>query len=210
VSDTQNYSARPTVTDRDGVRAEVTGEIHDAKHVVIRQTDGTSLLLPRGGLKEDGPNHYRVSFSFKGLQVLERGTDRGREHGASEVVVPVVHEDVHVEKRVVEGGGVRVHKTVDEREVRVHDSVTVEHVDVQRIKIDQIVESHPRVREEGDLTIIPVVEEVLIVEKRLMLREEIHVRRTRETRTEEQPVTLRQERVEVERLSPREETETRD
>ena len=39
------------------------------------------------------------------------------------------------------------------------------------------------VREEHDTTIISVVEEVLVVEKRWMLREEIHIRKQRPRRT---------------------------
>jgi stress response protein YsnF len=38
-----------------------------------------------------------------------------------------------------------------------------------------------------------VVEEILVVEKRLVLREEIHVRQTATTETVELPVTLRKQ-----------------
>ena len=37
-------------------------------------------------------------------------------------------------------------------------------------------------REEGDVTIIPVLEEIVVVEKRLVLKEELHVRRVTERR----------------------------
>jgi stress response protein YsnF len=47
---------------------------------------------------------------------------------------------------------------------------------------------------------VPVLEEVLVVEKRLVLKEELHLRRKVETETFEAPVTLRKQRVEVERL----------
>ena len=55
-------------------------------------------------------------------------------------------------------------------------------------------------RTEGDITIVPVVEEVLVVEKRLMLKEELHIRTRTETTTIEQPVTLRRQRATVDRL----------
>lgn len=35
----------------------------------------------------------------------------------------------------------------------------------------------PEIRTEGDVTIVPVLEEVLVVEKRLVLKEELHIRR---------------------------------
>ena len=54
----------------------------------------------------------------------------------------------------------------------------------------------------GDLTIVPVVEEVLVVEKRLVLKEELHIRRTSQTELVEVPVTLRKQRAVVERQAP--------
>ena len=50
---------------------------------------------------------------------------------------------------------------------------------------------------EGDTTIIPVVEEVVVVERRLVLREEIRVRKRRVEQAERVRVTLRQERADV-------------
>ena len=49
---------------------------------------------------------------------------------------------------------------------------------------------------------MPVVEEVVVVEKRLVLKEEIHIRRTAQTEAVEVPVTLRKQRAVVERLGP--------
>jgi stress response protein YsnF len=57
-------------------------------------------------------------------------------------------------------------------------------------------------RTEGETTIIPVMEEVLVVEKRLRLKEELHVTRRRTEHRDPQRVTLRSERVEVERTGP--------
>jgi stress response protein YsnF len=48
--------------------------------------------------------------------------------------------------------------------------------------------------------IIPVMEEVLIVEKQLILKEELHVRRRVIEDRVEVPVTLRKQRAVVERL----------
>ena len=73
-------------------------------------------------------------------------------------------------------------------------------VEVERVPVDRIVDAAPAVRQDGDVTIIPVMEEVLVVEKRLVLKEELHVRRRRTQESVEVPVTLRRERVEVERL----------
>ena len=56
------------------------------------------------------------------------------------------------------------------------------------------------VREENGTTIISVVEEVLVVEKRWMLREEIHIRKRRTETHQPQQITLRSEDVQVERI----------
>jgi stress response protein YsnF len=63
------------------------------------------------------------------------------------------------------------------------------------------------VREDNGTTIIPVMEEVLVVEKRWMLREEIHIRRRRIETHQPQHITLRSEEVQVERV-PRAEKDT--
>jgi stress response protein YsnF len=70
------------------------------------------------------------------------------------------------------------------------------------VPVDRVVETAPETRTEGDVTIVPVLEEVLVVEKRLVLKEELHIRRRVETETAEVPVTLRKQRAIVERLAP--------
>jgi uncharacterized protein (TIGR02271 family) len=95
---------------------------------------------------------------------------------AQTVVIPLAEESLRVEKREVETGRVRVSVRTDMVEDMVRDtlrsrSAVVEHVPVGR-EIDQV----PAIREEDGVTIIPVVEEVLVVEKRLFLKEEVHIR----------------------------------
>jgi stress response protein YsnF len=57
----------------------------------------------------------------------------------------------------------------------------------------------PEIREEGDVLIVPILEEIMVVEKRLVLKEELRIRRTRSTRPERQTHRLRRETVAVER-----------
>lgn len=117
-----------------------------------------------------------------------------------ETVVPLLEETVSVEKRRVERGGVRVTTTVREREEIVRQTLEQEDVEVTRVPIGREVGERPEIRQEGDTTIIPLVEEVLVVERRLVLREEIHVRRQTRTVQAEQPVTLRSEDATVDRF----------
>jgi uncharacterized protein (TIGR02271 family) len=84
-------------------------------------------------------------------------------------------------------------------------------VEVERIAIDREIDTAPEIRNDGDTMIIPIVEERLVVEKRLFLREEVHVRRRRVVTQFRQNVTLRSQEVVVERrdaASDRDRTET--
>lgn len=55
-----------------------------------------------------------------------------------------------------------------------------EDCDVERVSIKRIIDRPAEIRHEGDTLIVPLMEEVLVVEKRLMLREELHIKRRRE------------------------------
>ncbi|WP_338105552.1 YsnF/AvaK domain-containing protein [Microvirga tunisiensis] len=117
-------------------------------------------------------------------------------------MVPVVEESAIIGKRQVVTGHVRVRTVTDTVEELAHASVQREDIEVTRVPIDRVVETAPEIRTEGDVTIVPVLEEVLVVEKRLVLKEELHIRRRVETETVEVPVTLRKQRAVVEREPP--------
>jgi stress response protein YsnF len=88
--------------------------------------------------------------------------------------------------------GVRVHKSVTEREEQVVQLLYRESLDVQRIPRNEVVDRAPPVRHEGDTLVIPVCEEVLVLEKRLLLKEEIRVgRREQHVRHSENVVDTR-------------------
>jgi uncharacterized protein (TIGR02271 family) len=123
-------------------------------------------------------------------------------------IIPIVEEGMRVEKRQVVTGRVRVRTVVETLEEIAHASLEGETVEVQRVPRDQIVDVAPAVRTEGEVTIVPVIEEVMVVEKRLVLKEELHIRRRRSTETVEIPVTLRKQRAVVERLPPEGEADT--
>jgi stress response protein YsnF len=112
----------------------------------------------------------------------------------------VLEETAVVDKRNVLKGKVRVTTKVEVADEMVRAALQADAVDVVRVPIGEMVDHPPEARTEGETTIIPVVEEVLVVEKRLFLKEEIHIRRSAETDTVEIPVTLRRQRVVVQRF----------
>ena len=128
---------------------------------------------------------------------------RGDARTVSEEVIPLVEETATIGKREVLTGRVRVQTVTDTVEELAHADVQRESVEVTRVPVDRMVETAPEIRTEGDVTILPVLEEVLVVEKRLVLKEELHIRRRVETETVEVPVTLRKQRAVVEREAPK-------
>jgi uncharacterized protein (TIGR02271 family) len=127
------------------------------------------------------------------------------------ISVPVIEEELEVGKRRVEGDRVSVRTVPRERTEVVEQPLESMEVEIERIAIDRQIDTAPDIRNDGDTTIIPVVEERLVVEKRLFLREEIHVHRRRVVTQFRQNVTLRSQDVVVERrdaAAERDRTET--
>jgi uncharacterized protein (TIGR02271 family) len=114
-----------------------------------------------------------------------------------EKTIPLVEERAIVSKRVVPKGRVQVSARVEQREEIVEADLMHEEVEIDRVPVGIEVDSVPPVRQEGDITIVPVVEEVLVVEKRLVVVEEIRLRRTRRMQHHSQPVVLAAQRAEI-------------
>jgi len=115
--------------------------------------------------------------------------------------VPLLEEEMRVNKRSVATGKVRVRSVVDSIEEVARAALTEDRVEVTRVPLNREVSAAPSVRTEGEVTIVPVMEEVLVVEKRLVLKEELHIRRRVTHEDVEVPVTLRKQRAVIERLT---------
>ena len=118
-----------------------------------------------------------------------------------DVVIPLHAEDLTVTKRQTVLGMVQVRLQTKTHEQVIDEMLTQERVDVERVAIGRMVEAVPDVREEGDTTIIPVVEEVLVVERRLILKEEVRLTRVRKLERHQETVTLREQQATVERTA---------
>ena len=114
-------------------------------------------------------------------------------------VIPVVQEQATVGKEEIETAKVWIQKKVTEVEKNVNIPLLQEGYEVERVPINQYVDSYPQVREDGNTIIIPVVREVLVVEKRLELVEEVHVVKRKTTVDHRETFTLKKEEVNVER-----------
>src|SRR5260370_25386449 len=116
-----------------------------------------------------------------------------------QVVVPLFREEVSLDRQRVITGRVQVSTVLHQHEEPVDALLRRESVEIERTPLDQPVDCVPPVRHEGDTIIIPVVEEVLIVERRLVLKEEVRVRRVRTTEKHRESVQLRRQEVVVTR-----------
>jgi uncharacterized protein (TIGR02271 family) len=126
---------------------------------------------------------------------LESPTNHSRE-----TVIPLFQEELSVSKRVVPTSRVQVSRVTHSHEQLVDELLEREQVEVERVAIDKPIDRMPSVREEGDCLIFPVVEEVLSIQRVLMLKEEVRVRRVKGTERYQERVTLRTQEAVVNRL----------
>lgn len=115
------------------------------------------------------------------------------------IAVPLAEETATVGRREVVTGRVRVDTVTEWRTEDVEAQLGRDEVEVERIPVGRAVDQAPSVRTEGDVTIVPVVEERLVVETQLVLVEEVRIRRRTSTETVTVPVRLRRQHVEIER-----------
>ncbi len=115
-------------------------------------------------------------------------------------IIPVIEEHVEVGTKVIERAKVRLSKRVNESVQSYDIPLTEEEIVVKRVQKNEIVDTMPAgIRYEGDVMIIPVLKEVAVIEKRIMLVEEIHVTKYKYDKTETRRVVVRKEEVNVER-----------
>jgi uncharacterized protein (TIGR02271 family) len=191
------------VLDLRGERAVVVGleGAGNQETVLLELTGQSRLIVERSLLRSDGE-----ALLFQGefeplLRTLQAAT--AKPEGDDEMVMRAVEEALHVGKRRVETGrGVRVSKQVHEREEVVDLPLAADDFVIERVPRDELLAEGelPVQREEDGTLILPVLEEVLVVQKRLRLREEIHIRRRRQEVHAPQRVVLRREELEVQRF----------
>ncbi len=109
-------------------------------------------------------------------------------------------EELSVEKETVETGRLRVSKQTRTREAFIDEALRSEHAEIETIPIGRQIFEMPSVRHEGDTIIIPIVEEVLHTERRLILKEEIKVTRRQKTEQFHDRVTLRYQEAVITRV----------
>jgi uncharacterized protein (TIGR02271 family) len=144
---------------------------------------------------------------LQGLGAIRLGESDGaalmaEQDERDEVVVPVIEEELSTGTRQVTTGAVRVEKRVEKRVRRVTAPALHEEVEIRRVPINRVVTEAPKSRRQGNTVIVPVVEEELVVTKRLVLKEEIHLIKKRMKDRVVKEVELGRERATVRRVKP--------
>ncbi|MGE5611956.1 MAG: YsnF/AvaK domain-containing protein [Bacillota bacterium] len=160
--------------------------------VAVQFPDGRQIMVPFANLIRQSDGEYAMASP------LPAGSPTPDQ---PPLTIPVMQEQVTVGKRTVETGRVRVSKTVHEEEEVIDPPLLRTDVVIEHVPINRPVDSLPAVRQEGQTTIVPVVEETLVVEKRLVLREELRITRHTGEYHDPQRVTLRREEANVQRLA---------
>ena len=188
------------VIDLEGVRGVIDtaggGWDPTLPHAEIELADGGRVVVPAASLVVQPDGSLRFPHSLRELD---------RQSGViavedEPITIPVIAESLRLTRRLRETGRIQIHKQVVERQETVDPPLLQETAEVLRVAVGRRVDGPLPIRHEGDTMIIPVLEEVLVVEKRWVLREELHVRVRRSEHHEPQVVSLRSEQVTVENL----------
>lgn len=131
-------------------------------------------------------------------KIPEKGAEKTQDK--DQVLVPLHAEEVSVAKRRIVTGQVKVGTVTKESEQLIEEMLEREHVEIERTAIGKQVDKAPPVRQEGDTLIIPVLEEIVVVERRLLLKEEVRLRRTREKQPYQERVVVRKQEAVITRL----------
>jgi uncharacterized protein (TIGR02271 family) len=168
--------------------------------VLVQLDDGRQVLVPLEALNRQDDGSYVINLNASELE--RRQVMCSTAEGQS-LVVPVMVEELDVQKHRVETGRVRISKVVREHEERVDEPLLREEVIIERVPINRFVEEAIPLRSEGDTIIVSLLEEVPVVEKRLMLKEELRITVRRVEARKPTSVTLRSEEATVEHIASR-------
>ncbi len=118
--------------------------------------------------------------------------------------IQLLEEALRVSKRTVERGRVRIAMRTDTEDREVRETLQSRRVEVERVAVGRQLapgETAPQSRTEGDVLIVPLVQETLVIEKRLTVTEELRIRVVLETEDVDRTVPLRRQTATVERLA---------
>jgi len=191
------------IHDKQGVHAtikEIQKREEGGPMMVVLTEEGSEWLLPME-LVDQKEGNFCVGIAFADLRTGAKSEENPSFSSSTPAhSIPVWEEVINVEKKRVDTGkGVRIGKKVKERQENVAVTLFQDEIKVERVPINKILASDevPLPRQEGDTYIVPVFKEVLVIEKKLCLQEEVHITTNKKQVESSQPVSLRSEEISI-------------
>ena len=189
-----------TVTGANGLRGRIdtTTWALDGRQpeIMVQRDDGRQMLVPLEALQRQADGGYSLHLDPAARETRQ---DTGSQISERSLVIPVLAEPLALDTRRVETGRIRIRKIVQAHEETVDPPLWREEVVIERVPINRVVNEPLSARTEGETLIIPLLEEVLVVDTRLLLKEEVRITTRRIDTHAPQRMTLRREEVTVER-----------
>ena len=160
---------------------------HSKPHTRLRMEDGRVVQLPTNIFLESGRDE-----KFK--EELPKGPN---DHAQEPLVIPVVEEELRVEKRTVVTGKITIDKQIVEYQEELNVPLAIRTFEIERVVLNQPVDAAPPVRQEGFTTIYSFVEEKVVVTTQLILIEELRVTQRDVEASDRRTVTLQRDLVNV-------------
>lgn len=174
--------------------------------IVVRREDGRLVSVPRSAIDQIADRTIYLSVGSDSLPVMQppAGIDQPTASASGErLEVSLLEEVLDVGTHTVELGRVRVHKHVEEHIAQHTVGLHSEELEVERVAVNQIVDAMPESYMDGDVLVVPVVEEELVevvVKRQLRVKEELRIRRVARAIEHTIDVPLRSEQVEITNL----------
>lgn len=156
----------------------------------VKLESGRTLQVPTEQITRESDGTLSLPFTLE-----ELGLEQPR--ALQTEVIPVISEELKVSKKDVPTGRLVVKSSTSLETHLLEEALLKESVEVEHVKVDREVAGPLPVRTEGDTTIIPLVEEVLVVQRRYVLREEVHIKRKQEEIVGSKEVKLKRQQVEI-------------
>ena len=166
----------------DGSRPETVLHLASGRRVVV----STRLLL--------GDDVDNTIATGQGTEAMQR-----MQASAEGDVIPLVEEQLEVGKRTVTTGTVRLRASQEEFVQPVQMPLTRTEWVIDRVPVNQMYAERPGVRQEGDVTVYPLVEEHAVTHVEYMVLEEVRVRQVARATEHTEQVHLRRDVLVVDR-----------
>jgi len=190
-----------TVIDADGRQGilEQSPPFNGETALLVRFDDGQQLSVPADALVPQADGSFYLPLQTANISATGDTGASTEQSTQRTVTLPIIGEELQVQKRLIETG-IRVSKRVHEESAAIDEPFYQEEIEVEHVPINRQIVEPIGLRQEGDVLVIPVLEEVLVVQKQLWLREEVRIAKKRVKRRQQEQIPVRREEVVIEPL----------